>query len=418
MNEQLQKLSKKKKIAFTVITVLLLLLCAEAFFRFVINQYNRLGTYEKKTTFAAYKNKPWVDGYFKDIEECGKQTEQRKGNRNNYVRFVLHDEGEDCNTTYLNYDRRTRKTWNPDATTFASARKVFQVGVFGGSTVEGLGTIDDETIPSNLSKILNASGTKDMYQVTNYGVSSYTFTQSVMKLITLLREGTHFDYVIFYGGGNDIDNTYTTGEVGALFAETALKLKLQGSWWDQAKDYLWQQVNICGTCRAVIILSRNTPFLKDHITPYLVKLRDFILFKKGEQQNDAGIEKMSKDIATYYEQSHNLLNAISRAYGFRYFDFWQPTLLYRDSPLPNEENLANIDPRLSDEKMKHLYALTSDQVNRMSIKNFFDISDALQKRTAAYFLDAVHINDSGNQDVAKAIANIFEKNKYPLPLPQ
>ncbi len=108
--------------------------------------------------------------------------------------------------------------------------RVYEIAMFGGSTMEGLGAVDDETIPRTFPGSPTPSSPGDVvYHVTNYGVSGYTFTQSVMKLVTLLRDGHHFDAVIFYGGDNDIDYAYNLGEVGALESEDLVRTRLEGS---------------------------------------------------------------------------------------------------------------------------------------------------------------------------------------------
>jgi lysophospholipase L1-like esterase len=408
-------MSKKKEIIFGIITVLAVLAFAEIVFRNVINYQNALGDFEKKTTFAAYQNKTWADQYFKDNKECSGERLGAMSKNNYYVRYLLFDVGPECHTQTVNYiGGIMRKTWNPEIPSGVEHPKVYNIGMFGGSTTLGLGTIDDETIPSNFSKLANAGAPKNTYYpVTNYGVSSYTFTQGLMKLILLLRDGYKFDYVMFYGGTNDIDRAYENGRAGALQDENKTIDKLQGGLWARIKNEAVNQLNECGICKAIVVISRHTPILKDYLTPYLVRMRDFIMFKAGENKSADEMPKFAGEIADYYAKSHYLLDALSKAYGFKYAEFWQPALFYeKNGPVGGEKLIYSIDTSLSDPKLIELYGLVKKDVDDMRLNNFFDISDALEGRTSAYYLDAVHVNDSGNAAVAGRILAAV-KNQLP-----
>src|SRR5262249_26329910 len=241
-----------------------------------------------------------------------------------YARYVLQDINEDCTTLTVNYEQRIRKTWNPGEA--SAGLPVSEIALFGGSTMEGLGAPDDETIPSHVSKLLNAAGSGRVFHVTNYGVSGYTFTQSVYKLIGLLQQGRRFDGVIFYGGANDVDYAYDANEAGALEKERAVRISLEGSLWDRSTQYVKDQVNACVLCLAGVILARNTPFVKDHLTPSIVRMRDALLFKRGQSGGDDG-SQLAGAIAKYYVASHELLSRVASAYQLRFIDFWQPSLM-------------------------------------------------------------------------------------------
>ena len=403
-------MTRKKEIIFIIITLLLTLTLAEGFFRFFIERRNRLGNLEKRNTFEPYQNKPWVDQYFRDGKECSKQRAEAREETGTYVRYILHDLSHDCTTKSVNIALGMRKTWNPNPDSLVGDAKIYTLAMFGGSTMQGVGLPDDLTIPSHFSKLVNeAAKDNTVYIVKNYGVSSYTFTQSLIKLILLLREGERFDYVIFYGGTNDIDNAYDVGEAGALIGEKALKNRLEGGTSGQIREFFKRQLNSCGICRTIVIISRNTPILRDYVTPYLVRARDVIHFKEGKRKDDQEIVALAKDIAEYYAKSHELLDALSRAYDFKYAEFWQPALLYgEEQPVGGEKIILNIDPRLTDDKLKELYRLSRDKINSMRLENFHDISGALLLREKAYYLDAAHISDEGNKAVAEDIYAILK----------
>lgn len=402
-------MTRKKEIIFGAITIVLSLVVMEVVFRYFINYHNRIGLAEKKSAFEPYQGQPWAEQFFADIDDCGRQT-NTKGVRS-YARYVLYDINLECKTVYVNYVGGVRKTWSPVEGDIPRGTPVRTVAFFGGSTVEGTGVIDDETIPSWFSKILNASSSAwTLYRVTNYGMSGYTHTQALLKLILLLREGKRFDHVIFYDGANDIENAYQEGIVGALYQERMAASRFEGDLTDRFKEFFMDQVNGCGVCKAVVILSRNTPVLKDALTPFLVRVRGWLLFQKGKEKDEAGIARFAAEIADYYRKSHNVLDALAAAYGFRYAEFWQPTLHYDDSPVAGERILLNIDSRVTDQKLRALYRAVRADMNAMALDNFYDVAGVLGGRQKAYYLDSLHVSGEANGVIAREIARVFAEH--------
>jgi lysophospholipase L1-like esterase len=273
--------------------------------------------------------------------------------------------------------------------------------MFGGSTMEGIGAIDDETIPSEFSRLINTTGT-GVFRVENYGVSGYTFTQSVMKLVTLLQQGKHFDAVVFYDGANDIDYAYELGEAGALDGEDVAETRIEGGLVSRSALFVKEEMNACVLCMTAGIIARHTPVLQDHITPAIVRLRDAIHFKKGAA-SDQDPSRMADDIAEYYARTHALLSAIADAYQIPHLEFWQPSLMYDDAYGPGEASLALMDPRLTDPRLRSLYRHTRDDELARRLPDFHDLTHVLDRREKAVYVDAVHLVGDGNRQVARAM---------------
>jgi hypothetical protein len=399
-------MSRRSLIAFRILTPLVTLLLVEGVAH-LFDVWGLLSLAERRSV-AAYRNVPWADQYLRDFRECAAQT--RRAHQPRYARYILQDINENCTTPTVNYGNRIRRTWNPPAETTRFASTVYEVAMFGGSTMEGQGTIDDETIPSHFSKLANASSAPAVYHVTNFGVGGYTFTQSVFKLLTLLREGRHFDYVMFYDGANDIDYAYENGEVGGLADEQTVRVRLEGSTWQKLKLAGQEAINGCVLCFAGVMVVRHTPVLKDYVTPLLVKLRDAIHFKKGQAAGD-DVAAVAASIATYYAQSHALLAAVCDAYHVPCMTFWQPSLMYDRTYAPGEATLTNQDPRLTDAKLRELYARTRDEIRKLPLPRFVDMSDALEGRTTACYVDAVHLSGACNGIVARRMYELFRGNQ-------
>jgi lysophospholipase L1-like esterase len=395
-------MTRRRQVLYRILTPLVVFLLAELTLRYGFDLRARISLAERKT-LAAYAGKPWAAQYFKDLAACASQSAH--AHRPRYARYVLQDVNEDCATQFVNYAGRMRRTWNPAS---PDGTRVYEIAMFGGSTMEGLGAVDDETIPSHFSRLANAASPGDVaYHVTNYGVSGYTFTQSVMKLVTLLRDGHRFDAVIFYGGDNDIDYAYNLGEIGALEAEDLVRTRLEGSIVDRIGEFGKEQLNACVLCLAGVILARNTALLKDHLTPYLLRLRDLAHFKKG-QADEHAVEALAEGIARYYGQSHALVASIADAYHLRFLDVWQPSLMYDSGYAPGESRLARMDTRLTDQKLRLLYKLTREHVINLHLTGFDDVSHALDNRQAPAYLDAVHLSGDANGIVARSVFDAWQ----------
>ncbi len=389
-------MQRRRLILFRIATPILIFVIAELSLRVLFDARLRLDLAERKT-LAAYQGKPWAAQYFKDVWSCASQS--ARAHQPRYVRYVLQDINEDCSTLTVNYANRMRKTWNPE---IRQGAPVYEIAMFGGSTMEGLGAIDDETIASQFSHALNAVNGNVTYHVTNYGVSGYTFTQSIMKLVTLLRDGHHFDAVIFYGGDNDIDYAYNLGEPGALEEENMVRVRLEGSLGERMAQFGREQINGCVLCLAGVVFVRNIPGLRDHVTPYIVRLRDALHFKRG-QSSERDVDAFADRIARYYGQSHALLSKIAEAYRLQYLDVLQPSLMYESGYAPGEAMLARLDSRLTDDKLRRLYTLTREHVTKLNLPAFDDVSHVLDRRSSAAYLDAVHLSGDANGLVARAI---------------
>ncbi len=87
----------------------------------------------------------------------------------------------------------------------------YQVLVFGGSTVWGLGSPDDGTIPAHLQSILSGRLSRPVC-VTNFGQLGFTTAQDLVMLESELRAGNVPDLALVYGGSNDIAVSFETGQ--------------------------------------------------------------------------------------------------------------------------------------------------------------------------------------------------------------
>jgi hypothetical protein len=72
------------------------------------------------------------------------------------------------------------------------------IAFFGGSTLWGTGSSDDETIPAWFDRMSRG------WQVFNYGETGYTTRQALARLVNLVTTGRAPDVAVFYDGYNHI----------------------------------------------------------------------------------------------------------------------------------------------------------------------------------------------------------------------
>src|SRR5262249_32202886 len=146
---------------------------------------------------------PWAKQYWD--EYAALDTEWHSyvywRHRANTGRFITVDE------------RGLRTTWNPHECSGpqGSATRIF---VFGGSAIWGVGSRDEHTIPSLLSRALTGHRPFPIC-VTNFGEVGYVMTQEVLTLVLELERGSRPDIVIFLDGYNDAFAAFQSGKAGS-----------------------------------------------------------------------------------------------------------------------------------------------------------------------------------------------------------
>jgi hypothetical protein len=104
----------------------------------------------------------------------------------------------------------SRKTWSPP---IDSAKPIYHIFMFGGSTLWGWGARDDYTIPSLVAKILHTK--YDMQaKITNFGELGYISTQEAIRYMQELQHHNIPQLVIFYDGLNDVFAALQNGAAG------------------------------------------------------------------------------------------------------------------------------------------------------------------------------------------------------------
>jgi lysophospholipase L1-like esterase len=374
-------LTKRRKILFGVFTILIVLATVEVGLHLINFAVSRSKPDRGKSPILTfYEGKEWAPTLARESEKPHRQQEYHQ-----YLTWI----SKPVRGQFVNIDRSEgRKTWNPEDLKADAVRRVF---FFGGSAAWGHGARDHHTIASELARLLNRD--QPRFRVYNYGEPAYTFTQGLLYLIMKLQDGQVPQYVIFYDGFNDIYGSYQSGRAGTLHNVALTQEKLQTKPGRQARKAAgeWLKENF---------------FLYNKIF-YKIYLYFRPAAKYREQAagyGDEELKALAAETVRYYDRSLKILDALSRAYGFKYACFWQPALFTEAKPVAGE---ARRDVRLGDRKLAQLYRLTNEELLRQNLPQVFIIADAAGARTRPVYLDLVHMTEEGYSLVAQRIYQVL-----------
>jgi lysophospholipase L1-like esterase len=311
----------------------------------------------------------------------------RRQQLKNYVPFRIWGVTE-WHSQFINNDHGAtgilRRTINP-----ASCDRVqpTTVWTFGGSTMYGTAVPDFATIPSYLSRDLN-SGSPDCVVVVNFGAEGYVTDQELILLQEQLKAGGRPDIVVFYDGVNDSSLAWAApGHANPHFSFAMLKNRVEGS------------------------LSGRLDFLQKS---YAVRLTRAALARLQPPGSFASLVATEQPniIATFrnYEGNLRIARALSDAYKFKLYCFWQPMLTYGHKPLVQfEEKMAARDATATSPDsawfltMNAVYREAEQHASTDGVYVFLGgLFDSIQE---PLYVDEAHLGPRGNEIVAQAIAD-------------
>jgi lysophospholipase L1-like esterase len=321
----------------------------------------------------------WAPEFWKD--EAVRQQKLRT-----YVPFRLWGVTE-WHSRYINNDLVAGEFWRRTVNSRdCPVGNVVSVWTFGGSTMYGRGVPDWATIPSYLSRDLNAFG-QNCSVVSNFGVEGYVTEQELILLEEQLRAGGRPGIVIFYDGLNDSMAQCPPGPVTPHGAYATIRSRVEGSL-SARLDFLKESY--------AVLLARELMARFRHPRSLATQATD-------EQPRIASV--MFK-----YEGNMRLARALADSYGFKLYSFWQPLLNYGHKPLvPFEQRMASADANdiSADNACLQMMAGTFGEAQRRSARegNFVFLGDVFDSTTDPTYIDQGHLGPRGNEVVAQAIAN-------------
>lgn len=349
-----------------------------------VHPVTRQAELENQIGSPVYKGAEWA-------REFWQEESLRRKKPTVYVPFRIWSV-TDWHGKYINNDPGVRGVWrrtiNPAN---CDALHRVTVWIFGGSTMYGTAVPDWATIPSYLSRELNA-GSRDCVMISNFGVEGYVTDQELILLGELLKAGGHPDIVIFYDGVNDSSLAWApSGPPNAHFLFGTVKSRIEGSF-SSRLDFLQKSYAL----RLVReLLARTHP------------ASSFAALVSKQQPNV---------IATFnnYEANLRMAHAFSDVYKFKLYCFWQPMLVYGHKPLvPFEQQRAVRDA--SGTSMESAWFLTMNAVYReaerhAADRSFVFLGNLFDSTQEPIYVDEAHLGPRGNELAAQAIANFVHKH--------
>lgn len=340
---------------------------------------------------------PWAEEYWREFSQRGRRF------RPYYLWRSRKYKGK-----YINIDSQgVRKTWNPEP-----GKQPLNIWFLGGSTTWGSGARDDYTIPSQVSRMLNEDGINA--QVTNFGETGYVFSQEIIYLMEALRLHDAPDLVVFYDGANDVYAPYQSGYPGVfqnyqrfLDATNLIRRRQRYSFVQtlyldftdalQKHCYLYKIINAMPDKMSV------TEHEKQVEMDFPDKPEHIQFQEAGAHKTKDELDDLSKRSASVYLSYADLLDGLSKGYGFEYALLWQPLSFYEGNVFDQERT----ENRMEDPALKYFALSLRSYLRKEKIENFYDISDALQKRSEPTYFDFCHITETGNARMAREIINVL-----------
>lgn len=332
----------------------------------------------------AYQGAQWAPEFWR--EETLRQQRLRV-----YVPFRLWGVTE-WHSKYTNNDLGPqgvlRRTINPGNCASTNAVNVW---MFGGSTMYGLGVPDWATLPSYLSRELNAGGSNCVI-VSNFGVEGYVIDQELILLEEQLKSGAHPDIVIFYDGLNDSMAQCPPGPPTPHGAFLTIKSRIEGS------------------------LSARLDFLRKS---YAVRLVGELLARyrhpRASAYQASDMQPRIMSVMSKYEAAVRLERALADGYRFKLYSFWQPLLTYGHKPLvPFEQQMARADASRIPADYACLQMMTATyaeaELRAAQTGRFIFFGGVFDSTSDPVYIDQGHLGPRGNEVVAQAISNYMKSH--------
>jgi hypothetical protein len=279
----------------------------------------------------------------------------------------------------------------------------FLIFMLGGSTVEGLGVKNGETIAAQLENILNAGG-RGSYWVVNAGYHGQVSYQQQGVLAGRIASRFKPDLVIALDGRND-------GAVGTGY----------GAWrpnWEPYVDVVEAGVN---AMRDPPLLAGLPEWLLRHSS--IVKLASAARYRATGEARDGlarpDLLEPAKDpvvdeVAAAYFANHAAALARCKELGYPYAAFLQPTLIASLRPRMSEAEKAairGVEARsylregVYTAGLERFYAKASLRARGRSW--FHDLSRLFADSEGGLYVDSCHYSKEGGRRIAQKMADIL-----------
>jgi len=341
-------------------------------------RYGRESKPDTRALADAYENADWVRPYYAVIWDLR-------------VNWAPHVGGvmRSFSAPGLNIDAGgLRRTWNAEKNS-----PVSRIHAYGGSTMMGFGVRDDWTVPSLLSKKLNAAGHR--VEVVNFGQPTYTATQAFIAFTEQLATGNKGEVTIFLDGLNEAITAEQNGRAGTVFnaAIRADEFNLMQPW--RRTELLRHALDTIAprTMRRVRTLEELLRSVKDNDTEaFNITLE--------------AIEPLSKNVASHYINTLRMIRTIAEDNAIETLFFWQPSLFSKKTLSDYEQRYQNDGapvPALRGDLFRGIYEAVRFNPEFLSLPSAVDVSTLFDDNPDPQFIDPFHLAEKGNNVLAESM---------------
>ncbi len=281
-----------------------------------------------------------------------------------------------------------------------------QVFMFGGSTLWGVYTSDNETISSLLAKNLNTAS--HIYSVTNFGQIAFNSNQELVYLTQVLKEGKKPSIIIFYDGCNDLFFDLKHGlSTYSVFYEEGIKFKM-GNMWQFFQRESPTNLSLFNSDLLMLIKNYSPKYIKLYY--YTQKIIENLLGKTTKSEINLQVPQIENDtfvdrVIGNYEQNVKVIDALSQTYGFKYILVWQPLLFTKKIRTNDEKRINHYNPN----NPELMYILITDRIKKTHLKNFYDLTAIFDNEQESIFIDECHVTPEGNEIISKNLEEILKE---------
>jgi len=333
-----------------------------------------------------YTDPSWVATYYQEHEQLGKPR----------WRSYVYWRRPPYSGRYVNVNSDgVRKTY--DATTSEETSLAMKVFMFGGSTMFGSCERDDFTISSIFAKEVKNKGIN--CEVVNFGQEAYVSTQEVIELILQLQKGNIPDAVIFYDGVNDTFGAFQLGVAGLPHNE-----------FNREKEFNLLEKRELGTFAVQSAIKRlYTIRFFNGVLKYLGLRHESAQLLPLEYEkpiSDKGV--LARAAVEIYLSNIRLVQALSKAYGFKCLFYWQPTIYQKQRLTEYERKAISTESRYAG--LQEFYVETYAYMRRRAAglkSDFHDISPIFSDAQEPIYVDLWHLGERGNSLIAQRMVEDF-----------
>ncbi|MCA6111269.1 SGNH/GDSL hydrolase family protein [Bradyrhizobium cenepequi] len=323
----------------------------------------------KAASSGAYANADLAEEYFKELIDAGDRR----------LPWAPYTQSREPNYTgkFINVNEGTRRTWNSEAINDDKSTRL-KIFFFGGSTLWGVGSRDDFTIPSLVAKMLAENGISA--KVTNYAVIGDVTTQSLIRFVLELRKRNAPDLVVFYGGRVDASSACYEGKPGVPFGSSNLER----------------------------ISSEKEAKARINIKLENLALIRLLIGKKQHVGCSKQLDVLSDGALDVYLGNVRFIEAISRSLSFKALFYLEPQLADKIQRTKYEE-----DQLLKSEKRvpgkSDLYSLMRSKLVKRQYESLgrnliHDLRTIFSDVASPIYINAGHYGEDGNERISRKIA--------------